>query len=113
MELSLPDMLFGMGGRCACCRCICPAASPAARRDLVDITAGVHAAGLYTNLITSVVGITNETLAALARAGLDHVQISIQDSAAASANHIAGYARICQEAGARGRGRAAKASHSR
>jgi coenzyme PQQ biosynthesis enzyme PqqE len=53
---------------------------PGARRDLVDITAGAHAAGLYTNLITSAVGITNETLAALARAGLDHVQISIQDS---------------------------------
>jgi PqqA peptide cyclase len=65
---------------------------PGARRDLVDITAGAHAAGLYTNLITSAVGITNETLAALARAGLDHVQISIQDSEAASADHIAGYA---------------------
>src|SRR5437667_11266253 len=26
---------------------------PGARRDLVDITAGAHAAGLYTNLITS------------------------------------------------------------
>jgi PqqA peptide cyclase len=63
-----------------------------ARRDLVDITAGTHEAGLYTNLIISAVGITNETLAALARAGLDHVQISIQDSAAASADHIAGYA---------------------
>jgi PqqA peptide cyclase len=65
---------------------------PGARRDLVDITAGAHAAGLYTNLITSAVGITNETLAAVARAGLDHVQISIQDSDAASADHIAGYA---------------------
>jgi PqqA peptide cyclase len=65
---------------------------PGVRRDLVDITAGAHAAGLYTNLITSAVGITNETLAALARAGLDHVQISIQDSDAASADHLAGYA---------------------
>jgi PqqA peptide cyclase len=65
---------------------------PGVRRALVDITAGAHAAGLYTNLITSAVGITNETLAALARAGLDHVQISIQDSDAASADHLAGYA---------------------
>src|SRR5947199_650549 len=31
------------------------------------------------------------TLGALAEAGLDHVQISIQDSDAASADHIAGY----------------------
>jgi pyrroloquinoline quinone biosynthesis protein E len=65
---------------------------PGARRDLVDITAGAHAAGLYTNLITSAVGITEKTLGALAQAGLDHVQISIQASDAASADHIAGYA---------------------
>jgi len=64
---------------------------PAARRDLVDIVAAAHAAPLYTNLITSGVGLKNETLAALAEAGLDHVQISIQDSQAASADHIAGY----------------------
>src|SRR2546427_8026374 len=64
---------------------------PGARRDLVDITAGAHAAGLYTNLITSAVGITDKTLGALTEAGLDHVQISIQDSNAASADHIAGY----------------------
>src|SRR5262249_41151150 len=64
---------------------------PGARRDLVDITDGAHAAGLYTNLITSAVGITDKTLDALAEAGLDHVQISIQDSDAGSADHIAGY----------------------
>jgi PqqA peptide cyclase len=64
---------------------------PAARRDLVDITAGAHSAGLYTNLITSAVGITEQTLGALVAAGLDHVQISIQDSEASSADHIAGY----------------------
>lgn len=65
---------------------------PGARRDLVEITAGAHAAGLYTNLITSAIGITDKTLSALAEAGLDHVQISIQDSDAACADHIAGYA---------------------
>jgi pyrroloquinoline quinone biosynthesis protein E len=64
---------------------------PGARHDLVEITAGAHAAGLYTNLITSAVGITDKTLGALAEAGLDHVQISIQDSDAGSADHIAGY----------------------
>src|SRR5205085_10614883 len=65
---------------------------PGARRDLVDITAGAHAAGLYTNLITSAVGITDKTLGALVEGGLEHVQISIQDSDAQSADHIAGYA---------------------
>jgi pyrroloquinoline quinone biosynthesis protein E len=64
---------------------------PAARRDLVEITAAAHAAGLYTNLITSGIGLTPETLAALDAAGLDHVQISFQDSEAESADRIAGY----------------------
>src|SRR5262249_56717692 len=43
---------------------------PGARRDLIDITAAAHAAGLYTNLITSAVGITEKTVAALADSGL-------------------------------------------
>ena len=64
---------------------------PASRRDLVEIAAAAHDAGLYTNLITSGVGLTAKMLGALAEAGLDHVQISIQDSEAASADHIAGY----------------------
>lgn len=64
---------------------------PGARRDLVAITAAAHAAGLYTNLITSAVGITAATLGRLADAGLDHVQISIQDSEPTSADRIAGY----------------------
>ena len=64
---------------------------PGARRDLIDITAAAHTAGLYTNLITSAVGITADTLGKLAESGLDHVQISIQDSDPGSADHIAGY----------------------
>lgn len=64
---------------------------PAARRDLPDIVRASREAGLYSNLITSAVGLTPQTLAALSDVGLDHVQISIQDSDAASADHIAGY----------------------
>jgi pyrroloquinoline quinone biosynthesis protein E len=64
---------------------------PAARRDLVEITQAAHDAGLYTNLITSAVGVTEKLLGGLSDAGLDHVQISIQDSEAESADHIAGY----------------------
>lgn len=64
---------------------------PGARRDLVAIAAAAHADGLYTNLITSAVGITQATLRQLAEAGLDHVQISIQDSESVSADRIAGY----------------------
>ena len=64
---------------------------PGARRDLVEIAAAANAAGLYTNLITSAVGITAPVLERLAAVGLDHVQISIQDSTRESADHIAGY----------------------
>jgi pyrroloquinoline quinone biosynthesis protein E len=64
---------------------------PGARRDLVDIAASAREAGLYTNLITSGVGITTRTMRDLWEAGLDHVQVSIQDSDAVSADHIAGY----------------------
>src|SRR6266571_3753245 len=39
---------------------------PGARRDLVDIMAAARDAGLYTNLITSAVGVTAKSLAALA-----------------------------------------------
>ena len=64
---------------------------PAARRDLPDIVKATREAGLYNNLITSAVGLTSQSLATLADSGLDHVQISIQDSDEASADHIAGY----------------------
>lgn len=64
---------------------------PGARRDIVDIVNAAHIAPLYTNLITSGVGLSKETLGKLADAGLDHVQVSIQDSVPASADRIAGY----------------------
>lgn len=64
---------------------------PGARRDLREITKSARDAGLYSNLITSGVGITAERLRELAEAGLDHVQVSIQDSEPQSADRIAGY----------------------
>jgi pyrroloquinoline quinone biosynthesis protein E len=64
---------------------------PAARRDLADIIKAAREANLYSNLITSAVGLTPQMLAVLSDAGLDHVQISIQDSDEKSADHIAGY----------------------
>jgi pyrroloquinoline quinone biosynthesis protein E len=65
---------------------------PASRRDLVDIMASAREAGLYTNLITSGIGVTDQRLNELVDAGLDHVQISIQDSEPTSADEGA-YAR--------------------
>ena len=53
---------------------------PLARDDLETIVAQAHGLGFYTNLITSGVGLTEERLAALKDAGLDHIQLSFQDS---------------------------------
>jgi len=64
---------------------------PASRRDLVAITATASQAGLYTNLITSAIGLDADRLRALKDAGLDHVQLSIQDTEAESSDMIAGY----------------------
>jgi len=65
---------------------------PASRRDLLEIAGAAHDAGLYTNLITSSVGLDALRLARLKEVGLDHVQLSLQDIDAASADRIADYA---------------------
>ena len=53
---------------------------PLARDDLEPIVAEAHALGFYTNLITSGIGLTEPRIAALKDAGLDHIQLSFQDS---------------------------------
>jgi len=63
---------------------------PLARADLTELIAAARAAKLYTNLITSGVGLTPDRLDALVRAGLDHIQLSFQDSQAAQGDEIAG-----------------------
>ncbi|WP_428377787.1 pyrroloquinoline quinone biosynthesis protein PqqE [Lichenicoccus sp.] len=63
---------------------------PMVRRDLPDLIR--HAAGrnLYSNLITSGVLLNQARLAALDAAGLDHIQLSFQDTETASAERIGG-----------------------
>jgi len=63
---------------------------PLVRPDLVELIAGARASGLYTNLITSGVGLGEARLQAFVDAGLDHIQISFQDSREGAANWIAG-----------------------
>jgi PqqA peptide cyclase len=53
---------------------------PLLRDDLEEITAEAHRLGFYVNLITSGVGLTEARLRALQAAGLDHIQLSFQDS---------------------------------
>ena len=67
---------------------------PAARTDLPELIAGGRKAGLYTNLITSGIGLSEARLAELVEAGLDHIQLSSQDSREEPARWIAG-AKAC------------------
>jgi PqqA peptide cyclase len=53
---------------------------PLARDDLEELVAEAHGLGFYINLITSGVGLTEERIRALKAAGLDHIQLSFQDS---------------------------------
>jgi pyrroloquinoline quinone biosynthesis protein E len=53
---------------------------PTARKDLEILVAGAAGAGLYTNLITAGVTLSRERIHGLVDAGLNHVQISLQDT---------------------------------
>jgi pyrroloquinoline quinone biosynthesis protein E len=53
---------------------------PLLRDDLEQIVAHAHGLGFYVNLITSGVGLTEPRARALKQAGLDHIQLSFQDS---------------------------------
>ncbi|MEM6906858.1 MAG: pyrroloquinoline quinone biosynthesis protein PqqE, partial [Pseudomonadota bacterium] len=64
---------------------------PAARRDLPDLVTGAREADLYTNLITSGVGLSHATFRDLESRRLDHVQLSLQGAEAETADRIGGY----------------------
>src|SRR5258707_13414223 len=63
---------------------------PLARPDLAELIEGARKSRLYTNLITSGIGLSRERLAQLVEAGPYHIQLSFQDSSEGPANWIAG-----------------------
>jgi len=65
---------------------------PLARRDLAVLVAEAARLGLYSNLITSAIGLDAARLAELVGAGLEHVQLSLQDSDPAAGDRVAGLA---------------------
>ncbi|MFD6322738.1 pyrroloquinoline quinone biosynthesis protein PqqE [Streptomyces sp. NPDC058442] len=71
-------------------QCHLSGGEPLLRRDLVEIVADAHDLGLYTNLITSALGLSRPRAEQLRAAGLDHVQISIQSDDPAVSDRIAG-----------------------
>jgi PqqA peptide cyclase len=81
---------------------------PLARADLMELVRVAAAAGLYSNLITSAVGLTEARTKDLVKAGLNSIQISFQAHEAILGDKIAGTkahqlklqaARIAVEAG--------------
>ena len=64
---------------------------PLARKDLEVLAARARELGLYVNLVTSGIPLTQARLEKLAEAGVDHVQVSVQSTDPALADEIAGY----------------------
>jgi len=74
---------------------------PLVRSDLEALVEGAATLEYYTNLITSGIGMSEERLVALRRAGLDHIQLSFQASEAELNDYIAGtpsFERKCEVA---------------
>ncbi|GAA2333975.1 pyrroloquinoline quinone biosynthesis protein PqqE [Streptomyces kunmingensis] len=63
---------------------------PLLRRDLEDITQAAVRVGLYTQLVTSGVGLTAKRLDALVDAGLHSVQLSVQHADPVTSDEIGG-----------------------
>lgn len=53
---------------------------PLLRDDLEELVAEGRRLGFYTNLITSGIGLTEQRIARMKEDGLDHIQLSFQDS---------------------------------
>lgn len=64
---------------------------PTLRPDLAELIAHAADLGLYSNLITAAVLLDQAKLQALLDAGLDHVQVSLQDALADNADRIGAY----------------------
>jgi pyrroloquinoline quinone biosynthesis protein E len=81
-ELSTEDWLrvLNEGRALGAVQCGFSGGEPLQRRDLEILVAQAHRLGYYTNLITSGIGLSEARIAALKRAGLDHIQLSFQDS---------------------------------
>src|ERR1044072_1061037 len=63
---------------------------PLVRPDLAELIRAARKANLYTNLITSVIGLDDERVDLLHDAGLDSVQLSFQSDQSDLSDEIAG-----------------------
>ena len=88
-------------------QCHLSGGEPLLRRDLVELVAAAHELGLYTNLVTSALGLSRPRAEQLRAAGLDHVQVSIQADEPAVSDRIAGTPSFQRKIEADGRGQGA------
>ncbi|HSC12078.1 MAG TPA: pyrroloquinoline quinone biosynthesis protein PqqE [Rhodanobacteraceae bacterium] len=81
-ELSTADWLRVLGEARAlgAVQCGFSGGEPLQRDDLEVLVAEARRLGYYTNLLTSGIGLNEERIARLKQAGLDHIQLSFQDS---------------------------------
>ncbi|MDQ3426998.1 MAG: pyrroloquinoline quinone biosynthesis protein PqqE [Gemmatimonadota bacterium] len=70
---------------------------PLVRKDLEELAAHARGVGLYSTLVTSGLGLTRARAERLRDAGLEHVQISIQDADTEVAERIAGVSSVKQK----------------
>lgn len=70
---------------------------PLVRKDLEELAIHARSLGLYTTLVTSGLGLTRTRAERLREAGLEHVQISIQDADPEVAERIAGVSSVKQK----------------
>jgi len=91
-ELSTADWLsiFQQAGEMGVLQLHLTGGEPLARSDLTELIGAARAAQLYSNLITSGVGLDECRLDELIEAGLEHIQLSFQDSEEAPANEFSG-----------------------
>jgi pyrroloquinoline quinone biosynthesis protein E len=91
-ELTLPEWaaVLAQARRLGVLQLHLTGGEPLARPDLVRIVAQARELGFYVNLVTSGVGLDQPRARELARAGVDHVQLSVQDADRVAANELAG-----------------------
>jgi pyrroloquinoline quinone biosynthesis protein E len=91
-ELALPEWaaVLAQARRLGVLQLHLTGGEPLARPDLVPIVAQARELGFYVNLVTSGVGLDQPRARELARAGVDHVQLSVQDADRVTADELAG-----------------------
>ncbi|WP_224387876.1 pyrroloquinoline quinone biosynthesis protein PqqE [Pseudonocardia sp. ICBG1293] len=91
-ELSTADWqrVFGEAAAMGVLQCHLSGGEPLLRRDLPELVRTACELGMYTNLVTSAIGLSPPRARALRDAGLDHVQVSVQADEPATSDRIAG-----------------------